>query len=93
VNRYRVIAAARPCVTDGPRPRRQDHTGLARERLVAAWARAATIERGPKDVARHGAARADHIGHAMQARSRRWPHQSSGSVRAIRRTDGGEDPS
>jgi hypothetical protein len=93
VNRCRVIAAARVCVTNGSGPRRRDHAGLVGQRLVTAWARVATIERGPNDVARHGAARADHVGHAMQARSRQWPHQVSRSVRAIRATDGGEDPS
>jgi hypothetical protein len=93
VNRCRVIAAACACVPNGTGARRRDHAGLAGQRLVTAWARVATIERGPNDVARHGAPRAGHVRHAMQARSRRWPHQASRSLRAIRSTDGGEDPS
>ena len=47
VNRCRVIAAARMSVTNGTRPGRRDHAGLAGQGLVTAWARVATIERGP----------------------------------------------
>jgi hypothetical protein len=39
------------------------------------------------------ASRADLVGHAMQPRSRQRRHQARRSVRVIRRTDGGEDPS
>jgi hypothetical protein len=93
MNRCRVISAALTRVPNRPGPSRRDNAGLVAQRLVTAWARVATIERGPSDVARHGAARADHVGHGMQARSRRWPHQARRSVQAIRRTDGGEDRS
>ena len=93
VNRYRVIAAARTGVTNGPRPRRRDHAGVVEQRLVTAWAWIPTIERGSNNVGRGGAVCTDHVGHTIQTRSPRDAHQASGSVPAIRRADGGKDPS
>ena len=58
----------------GGEQRRRDHRGLAGQRLLTAWARIATIERGPNDVARYCAAWTDHVGHTVRARPRRSPH-------------------